>query len=86
MSQQEYDAYLPRKTEDKKQAEAARQQEKWDQTYAGEMKKRYGAKADPTTVQDMIEPEGLAEEWFREGEWKPAWSNAEFVSDLSEIL
>ncbi|KAI9634597.1 uncharacterized protein MKK02DRAFT_16352 [Dioszegia hungarica] len=81
MSQTEYDAYLARKASDKKKAEDGRQQEKFDKTYASEMKKRYGAKADPGTVAEMVDTNELGEEWFKEGEWKPAWSNVEFDGD-----
>jgi hypothetical protein len=80
MSQEEYDAYLARKKADKKAAEDSKAQDKFDKTYAGEMKKRYGAKADPATVEEMIDAGELGDEWFKEGEWKPAWSNVEFVS------
>ena len=80
MSQAEYDAYLARKAQDKKSAEDSKAQEKFDKTYASEMKKRYGARADPGTVEEMVSAEELGEGWFKEGEWKPAWSNVEFVS------
>jgi hypothetical protein len=85
MSQTEYDDYLARKASEKKKAEDGRQQEKFDKTYASEMKKRYGAKADPGTVQEMVDTNELGEEWFKEGEWKPAWSNVEFVSFWSQV-
>jgi hypothetical protein len=86
MSQAEYDAYLARKTKDKKLAEDTKAQEKFDKTYASEMKKRYGARADPATVEEMVGAEELGEGWFKEGEWKPAWSNVEFVSLLLGAL
>lgn len=80
MSQKEYDAYLSKKSAQKKADSEGIAQEKLDKTYAGEMKKKYGAKADPGTVQEMVDANELGEEWFKEGEWKPAWSNVEFVS------
>lgn len=80
MSKDEYEAYLARKKAEKKKAEDGKAQEKFDKTYASEMKKRYGGKADPATVEEMMDVNELGEEWFKEGEWKPAWSNVEFVS------
>lgn len=80
MSQEEYDAYLARKKTDASQAADSKAQEKWDKQYAAEMKKRYGGEADPSTVEDWVGAGELGEEWFKEGEWKAAWTQVEFVS------
>lgn len=80
MSQSEYDAYLAKRKADKTRDDDAKAQDKWDKTYKAEMKKRYGGKADPATVEEMVGGDELGREWFKEGEWKPAWSNVEFVS------
>lgn len=80
MSQEEYDTYLLRKKTEKASAETSATQAKFDKTYAAEIKKRYGAKGDPATVEELVGSEELEESWFKAGEWKPAWSNVEFVS------
>lgn len=44
-----------------------------------EARKKYMARADPATVEDLVGAEKLQEDFFEEGQWKPAWSNVEFV-------
>ncbi len=46
-----------------------------------EARKKYREKVQgPVTVEEVLEPGELGTEpWFKEGEWKPAWGNVEFV-------
>jgi hypothetical protein len=43
-------------------------------------KKAYEAKAAPDTVEELVDANDLEKEWFKEGDWKPAWGHVEFVS------
>ena len=49
----------------------------------GPSKSREGAaKAEATkndTVEEVIDPGQAEAEWFKEGAWRPAWGNVEFV-------
>ncbi|OCF34755.1 hypothetical protein I317_03065 [Kwoniella heveanensis CBS 569] len=50
-------------------------------------RKAYLAKADPTTVENMIGAEDRAKDHLKEGRWKPSWAAVEFDGDacLSNI-
>lgn len=76
------EAYQARKKAEAKAAAEAKEQEKVDKAHAAELKKRYQGRADPTTVEDWVDPDALQEEFFKEGEWKASWVQVEFVSSL----
>ncbi|WWD22909.1 hypothetical protein CI109_107404 [Kwoniella shandongensis] len=44
-------------------------------------RKEYLKKADPSTVNELKNPDELEKEYFREGEWRPSWALVEFDSD-----
>ena len=77
---EEYEAYQTRKKAEAKAAAEAKEQEKVDKAHAAELQKRYQGRADPSTVEDWVDPEALQEEFFKEGEWKASWVHVEFVS------
>ncbi len=46
----------------------------------GKRREEVHGQADPATVEDLIGAEKLQEDFFQEGQWKPAWSKSRFVS------
>lgn len=88
MSPDQYAAYQARKKAEAKAAAEAKEQDKIDKAHAAELKKRYQGRADPTTVEEWVNPGELQEEYFKEGEWRASWVQVEFVSEewLSFVL
>jgi hypothetical protein len=83
---EQYEAYQARKKAKAKAAAEAKEQDKIDKAHAAELKKRYQGRADPTTVEDWVDPEALQEEFFKEGEWKASWVQVEFVSHVAMFV
>ena len=52
-----------------------------DEAAAKKAKKKaeYLKKANPETVEALIDPGALEKDFFKEGEWKPSWGIVEFV-------
>ncbi|WWC97426.1 hypothetical protein V866_004306 [Kwoniella sp. B9012] len=44
-------------------------------------RKAYLTKADPSTVEQLVDSDDLGREQFREGGWRPSWANVEFDED-----
>ena len=67
-----------RRAEKEKKDSAARKRE--------EQKREYQKKANPETVEELLDGPEVEREWFKEGEWKPEWAIVEFVSGLIMIM
>ncbi|KAK6904843.1 hypothetical protein I204_08368 [Kwoniella mangroviensis CBS 8886] len=44
-------------------------------------RKAYLSKADPSTVEQLVDSDDLGREQFKEGQWRPSWANVEFDED-----
>jgi membrane protein involved in colicin uptake len=84
MSAEEYAARKARQAEEMKAAKEAKAKQEAEKKAASEARAKYQKKADPTTVEDMLNAETLGQEWFKEGEWRAGWANVEFVSAPKE--
>ena len=66
---------------DAKKLEAKKIEAKKSHAAAAKAKKKaYEARANPETVEELVDVGDLEKEWFKEGEWKPSWGHVEFVS------
>ncbi|KAK4683737.1 hypothetical protein P7C73_g6490, partial [Tremellales sp. Uapishka_1] len=64
------------KAEDEKKAAAKAKDEKKKKEKA--YQKEYAKKADPTTVEELVDADELVNSVFKEGEWRPAWGIVEY--------
>ncbi|WVQ84939.1 hypothetical protein IAT38_007102 [Cryptococcus sp. DSM 104549] len=69
-------------------SEDKKKQNKKEEDELKAKRKAYMAKADPSTVDQFMGAGDLSKDWFKEGEWKPAWSQVEFDGDacLANVL
>lgn len=66
--------------EEAKKIKDAQDKKKKAEKAKKEARAAYLAQAKTDTVEELIGAGELEKTWFKEGDWKPAWGNVEFVS------
>ena len=69
-------------TQDKERREKRNKEEE-----VAKKRKEYKSKVDASTIEHVIDPDELENEFGKDGLWRPTWGNVEFVSiSINTIL